>query len=230
MNGEGSTAVREAERSGGLGPQAPVLPSGGANAVRARASHPKRPTRRLGHISGLIGCLDGSLDEISGRLLDQICRVIYLVEKLNDEIVNLHKPFLAPKFGAFLVSNDQFCKLHGDDGSPMHGGVPANRLSETLFSRDRHVAGSHTQMAYSMPSWTPVRLRFAGQGLCEMASLWWRASKACSIATPCLSAAEQSLACLAEAVERPCGTAPADRGSQGEGSQLFAEIYSPSRR
>ncbi len=43
----------------------------------------------------------------------------------------------------------------------MRGDVPANRLSETLFSRHHHMAGSHTQMAYSMPSRTPVRLKLA---------------------------------------------------------------------
>jgi hypothetical protein len=118
------------------------------------ASQPKRPPRRLGHISGLIG----GLDEISGRFLDQIRRVIYLVEKLHDEIVNPQNPFGPVKFGAFLVSNDQLTELHGDDGSSMRGDVPANSLSETWFSRHRHMAGSHTQMAYSMPFWAPIRL------------------------------------------------------------------------
>lgn len=127
------------------------------------ASQPKRPSRR--HISGLIG----GLDEISGRFLDQIRRVIYLVEKLHDEIVNPQNPFGPVKFGAFLVSNDQLTELHGDDGSSMCGDVPANSLSETLFSRDRHMAGSHTQMAYSMPFWTPVRLKAA-----MLDREWWR--------------------------------------------------------
>lgn len=124
------------------------------------ASQPKRPPRRLGHISGMIGCLD----EISGRPLDQICRVTYSVETLHDQIVNPHKPFGSVKFGAFLVSNDQLCELHGYDGSSMRGDVPVNRLSETLFSRDRHMAASHTQTAYSMLPRTPVRLKFAGVG------------------------------------------------------------------
>lgn len=130
------------------------------------ASQPKRPPRRLGHVSGLTRCLD----EISGRLLDQICRVTYSVETLHDEIVNPHKPFGSVKFGAFLVSNDQLCELHGDDGSSMRGDVPANRLSETLFSRYRQMAVSHTQMAYSMPSWTPFRLKFAGQVTSSLSS------------------------------------------------------------
>lgn len=37
MNETASMSVREAERSGGVGPQAPRLPSVGANAARARA-------------------------------------------------------------------------------------------------------------------------------------------------------------------------------------------------
>lgn len=37
MNARATTPVREAERSGGLGPQAPGLPSVSANAARARA-------------------------------------------------------------------------------------------------------------------------------------------------------------------------------------------------
>lgn len=37
MNEGASVPVREAERCGGVGPQAPRLPSVGANAVRARA-------------------------------------------------------------------------------------------------------------------------------------------------------------------------------------------------
>ena len=121
------------------------------------ASQPKRPPRRLGPIGGLIGCLD----EISGRPLDQICRLIYLVETLHDLIVNPQKPFSPVKFGSLLVSNDQFCKLHGDDASSMRGDVPANRLSETLLLRHRHMAASHTQRAYSMPFWTPFRLKAA---------------------------------------------------------------------
>ena len=87
--------------------------------MTARLSQPNRPPRRLGHTRALIRCcFDGCLDEISGRLLDQACGVIDLVQKMDDEIVTLHKPFIALKYGAFLVSNDQFCKLHGDEGSP----------------------------------------------------------------------------------------------------------------
>jgi hypothetical protein len=75
------------------------------------ASQAQPPPRRLGDI--LIGCLG----EISGRLLDQICRVIDLGETMHDAIVNPGKPFGPVKFGPLVVSNDQFCELQGDDAS-----------------------------------------------------------------------------------------------------------------
>lgn len=117
------------------------------------ASEPERPAFRQNFRDGQGLLNPDSFNQLGSSLQGQICRAVDLIEAPHNPKAETHKPM---QLGA-LLSNGQSFKQR-DDSSSMLSDVPANCLSEAFCPRHRHTAGSHTQMAYTMPLGRPFAL------------------------------------------------------------------------
>ncbi|WP_156913487.1 hypothetical protein [Mesorhizobium sp. WSM3224] len=127
---------------------------------RAGQSEPKRPVGPWQSYRRPIRLDQCSLDQLGRGLQDQIGTVVDLVEALDYPVMQKQKARGSVKSGSPFAISIQWFKTHNSIYSK-RSGSDGYRRSDRSCRRHRHMAVSHTQMAYSATATVEAHCTFS---------------------------------------------------------------------